>query len=90
MISPRVYVMLPDELTDFVHHRAQAGDVATTYDAGTKRRYMYFCTPDNIGKDVDPFWVAVDERAVLKSYFESMSLEEKVNFLIDKYIQNNT
>lgn len=81
--------MLPEELTNFVHNIAQVGDVATSYNAETKRRYIYFCTKGNIGKDVNPIWMMVDERAMYKNYFKNMSLEEKVNFLIDNYIQNN-
>lgn len=90
MTNLKVYVMSPDELDNFVHNIAQAGDVATSYNAMTKRRYMYFCTRDNIGKDVNPVWMMVDEREMYENYFKNMSLEEKVDFLIDKYIQNNT
>lgn len=90
MTNLKVYAMLPDELTNFVHNIAQAGDVATSYNAMTKRRYIYFCTKDNIGKDVNPVWMMVDEREMYKNYFKNMSLEEKVDFLIDKYIQDNT
>lgn len=88
-VMPKLYAMLPSQLTDFVHNKAQVGDIATTYDSVTNRRYIYFCTPDNIGKDINPTWMMVDEKAMLKNMFENMTLEEKVNFLINKYIQDN-
>lgn len=89
MISPKLYAMRPKDLDDFVHNMAKAGDIATTYDEQTRKRFMYFCTEENIGKDVDPHWEMVDEKEIWKYYFNHMSLEEKVDFLIDKYIQDN-
>lgn len=89
-IKPRLYAMSPDQLTDFVRNRAQVGDIATTYDSATDRKYIYFCTEKNIGKDIDPFWMVVDEKWILKNMFENITLEEKVDFLINKYIQDNT
>ena len=86
----KLYAMAPDRLTDWVRNNAQAGDIATTYDSATKRRYFYFCNEKNIGKDVNPVWMMVDERQMLISMFQNMTLEEKVDFLIDKYIQDNT
>lgn len=44
----------------------------------------------NIGKDINPVWMMVDEREMLKNMFENMTLKQKVDFLIDKYIQDNT
>ena len=88
-IVPKIYAMLPNQLEDFVHNKAQAGDVATTYDSTTKSRYIYFCGPNNIGKDINPIWMMVDEKQMMKSMFENMTLEQKVDFLIDKYIQDN-
>lgn len=89
MISPKMYAMQPKDLDDFVHNKAKAGDIATAYDETTKKRFMYFCTDKNIGKDVDSHWVMVDEKEIRKHCFNYMSLEEKVDFLIDKYIQDN-
>lgn len=88
-IIPRLYALSPNELDDFVHNKAQAGDIATTYDSVTNTRYMYFCTPNNIGKNINPVWMMVDERQMIKNMFENMTLEQKVEFLIDKYIQDN-
>ena len=81
--------MLPDQLTDFVQNTAQAGDVAITKSPITNDEYIYFCTKENIGKDANPCWMKVDKEGMLKNMFERMTLEEKVNFLIDKYIQDN-
>ena len=88
-IQPKLYAMLPNQLTDFVRNRAQAGDIATTYDSATDRRYIYFCTEKNIGKDINPFWMIIDEKRTLRKMFENMTLEEKVDFLVNKYIQDN-
>ena len=87
-IVPKMYAMRSEELVDFVRNKAQAGDIATTYEPTTRRRYMYFCNEENIGKDINPTWLMVDERWMLKNRFRNMTLEEKVDFLIDKYIDN--
>ena len=87
-IAPKMYVMKPEELVDFVRNKAQVGDIATTYEPATRRRYMYFCTEENIGKDINSCWMMVDERWMLKNRFRNMTLEEKVDFLIDQYIEN--
>ena len=84
----KLYAMLPEQLVDFVRNTAQVGDIATTYDSETKRRYMYFCNEKNIGKDINPSWLMIDERLMLKNRFKSMTLEEKIDFLIDKYIDD--
>jgi len=88
--QPKVVAMLPSELDDFVHNIAEAGNIAYTYDSRTDEKYVYFCTPDNIGKDIEPVWMMLDETQLLRSMLENMTLEEKVEFLIDKYIQENT
>lgn len=84
----KVHAMLPEQLDDFVRNTARAGDVAVAYDNATRRRYMYFCTEDNIGKGANPVWIAVDERWIIENRLKSMTLEEKVDFLIDQYIEN--
>ena len=88
-IIPKLYAMKPEQLVDFVRNKAQAGDIAYTHDSATKRNYIYFCTEKNIGKDINPVWIMIDERQMLKNMFENMTLEQKVDFLIDKYIQDN-
>ena len=87
-VTPSVYVMMPNELVNFVHNIAQAGDIETTYDSATKKRYVYFCTEKTIGKDVNPVWMMIDEKSMLKKMFENMTLEQKVDFLINKYIED--
>lgn len=87
-LMPKLYAILPEQLVDFVRNTAQAGDIATTYDSKTKRRYVYFCNEKNIGKDINPAWMMIDERWMLKNRFKSMTLEEKIDFLIDKYIDD--
>lgn len=89
-IKPKLHAMSPNQLTDFVHNKAQAGDIAITHDSTTNKKYMYFCNEKNIGKDINPVWMMIDEREMLKNMFENMTLEQKVDFLIDKYIQDNT
>ena len=89
-IKPSVYAMKLNELTDFVHNKAKAGDVAYTYDLATNKKYIYFCNQNNIGKDVNPVWMIVAERQMLKNMFDNMTFKQKVDFLIDKYIQDNT
>ena len=84
----KVYSMQLGDLKNFVHNTAQPGDIAMSHHRETKRMYMYICTKENIGKNINPTWKMIDERAMWKHYFSGMSLEEKVDFLIDRYIQN--
>lgn len=84
----KVCSMLPEQLDNFVRNTARAGDVAVAYDNATRRRYIYFCTHENIGKDARPVWMAIDERSIIENRLQTMTLEEKVDFLIDQYIEN--
>jgi len=83
---PKIYRMLPEELTNFVHNIAIPGDIAYSHDAETKRYYVYFCTTENVGEDVNPCWMMTDERAILRERLNTMSLEEKIDFLIERLI----
>lgn len=89
-VKPNMYVINPDQLTEFVRNKAQSGDIVTAYDSRFDRRYYYFCTEKNVGKDATPYWMVLDEKILLKSMFENMTLEQKVDFLINEYIRNNT
>ena len=83
---PKIYCMLPGELTNFVHNIAISGDIAYSYDAQTERRYIYFCTTENIGKDANPYWIMYDEKAMLRERLKTMSLEEKIDFIIERLL----
>lgn len=54
--------MLPDELEDYIHKKAVAGDILRSFsnEDGTYEEYIYICTKDNIGKDVKPCWMVLD------------------------------
>lgn len=86
----KVYSMQLGDLKNFVQNIAQPGDIAMSHHRETKRTYIYICTKENIGKNIEPAWTMVDERALWKHYFSGMSLEEKVDFLMNVYIQNVT
>ena len=83
---PKIYYMLPEQLITFVHNIAIPGDIAYSYDAKTERHSVYFCTTENVGEDVNPYWMITDERAMLRERLKTMSLEEKIDFLIDRII----
>lgn len=87
-IKPTVYAMSPDKLDDFVHNKASVGDILMSYDAVRNRRLIYLCNEKNIGKDIYPVWMAFDEEELLRNQLRNMTLEEKVDFLLDKYIEN--
>ena len=38
------------------------------------------------GEDENPYWIMLDTTSYWKEYFDNMSLEEKVNYLINKEI----
>lgn len=82
------YAMSPSKLDDFVHNKASVGDILISYDAVHNRRLIYFCNEKNIGKDIHPFWISFDEKELLRNQLRNMTLEEKVDFLLDKYIEN--
>ena len=90
MDAPKVYRILFSDLYDFVRNKAQPGDIVTCNHPSTKHTYIYYCTHDNIGENANPYWIVVDEKAYWRKYFEKMTLEDKVNFLIENFIQNNT
>lgn len=83
---PKIYYMAPGDLTNFVHNIAVPGDIAYSYDAQTERRYIYYCTTENIGKEVNPFWMLIDEQAMLRERLKTMSLEEKIDFIIERLL----
>lgn len=87
MDRPRIYYMSKDKLTEFVRDKAQPGDIAFTCDSYTNHKYVYCCTPDNIGPNAEPVWFYLDTRWLLRRHLNSMTLGEKVDFLIDKYIE---
>jgi len=84
--NPKNYYMLPGELANFVHNKAIPGDIAYSYDAITERHYIYYCTTENIGKDVTPYWAITDKKEMIRERLKSMSLEEKIDFLIERLI----
>ena len=90
MDRPTVYYMSMDKLTDFVRNKARPGDIAFSRDRYANREYVYRCTHDNIGEGVEPYWLMLDSGYFLRQKLKSMSLEEKIDFLIDKYISEHT
>lgn len=89
MDRPKIYYMRKDDLAEFVRTKARPGNIAYTRDTYTGDQYIYHCTHDNIGEGAEPCWYAVDTRYFLKQKLKSMSLEEKVDFLIERYITDH-
>ena len=88
----KVVSLLPSKLEYYVHTKAKVGEILLSYDNETRRRLIYFCNKNNIGKDVKPSWIMINEynllETSLRNQFEHMTLEEKVDFLIDRHIEN--
>ena len=84
------YSIRINELEDFVHNKAKPDDILTAYDHYLDRHYYYLCTDDNIGKNVSPSWMTSTNflRTTLIEKFKKMTLDEKVDFLIEEYISN--
>lgn len=86
----QVVSLSSEQLIDYVHNKAKSGEILTTYDRTLEKRYVYFCNEENIGKNANPYWVMIDEHFLYKKQlemlFENMTLEEKIDFLIEKYI----
>ena len=82
--------ILPEQLDDFVHNKAEPGDIVTSYDSVRGIRYWYFCTKDNVCKGITPFWESNSSlhRVMLENQFKDMSLEQKIDFLVNDYIEN--
>lgn len=85
--NAKVYYIGVNQLFDFVRDIAEPGDIAMSYDALTESRYIYFCTHENIGEEVNPLWTMYDEKAILRERVKHMTLEEKIDFLVDKFIE---
>ena len=86
----QIISLMPESLNDYIHNSAKAGDILTTYDNERGERYWYFCTKDNIGENISPSWIAnrIINKQLLEHQFKGMTLEEKVDFLINKHIEN--
>lgn len=52
------------------------------YNKGT---YIYFYKPE----DENPFWTKIDENQIRRDIFSTMTLEQKVDYLIEDYIYRN-
>ena len=54
-----------------------------SYDRGM---YIYFYKPE----DENPFWTKIDTNQVWRDIFSTMTLEQKVDFLIEDYIHRKS
>lgn len=52
------------------------------YDKGM---YIYFYNPE----DENPFWTKIDGSQIWRDLFSTMTLEQKVDYLIEDYIRRN-
>ena len=92
MLLNNIIIIFQEQLDDYVRNKAKPGDVLISRNKYTDEQYMYFCNKDNIGKYAMPRWVSgkLVNKFILEAQFKDMTLEEKVDFLIDEYIKNNT
>lgn len=89
-MQTRIFRIKLDQLDDFIRNTAQPGDVALATDPRTVWEYMCVCKKDHISGKAKPYWTRVDTRALWKAYFANMTLEQKVDFLIDEYIDKHS
>ena len=79
-----------EHLEDYIKENKatlKAGEAFVTvnhsgYNRGT---YVYFYKPE----DENPLWIKIDESQIWRKSFDLMTLEQKVDFLIEDYIRRN-
>ena len=81
--------LTPESLDKYVKYEASPEDVCVSYDAYYDYHYIFVCNKDNIGKNANPYWTRFEyfEEELMRNQFKNMSLEEKINLLIDDYIE---
>ena len=57
-----IYLKSLDDLEEYVHNKAILGDVliCVSNEYGLTRVYMYYCTKENIDKNVKPYWLILE------------------------------
>ena len=88
-----IYNIMFDELEEVVHNKAKVGDAFISREPSSerssgKRWLFYFCVDNNIDENIKPIWMT--QMDLLRLEFRGMTLEEKVDFLIEEYIKNET
>lgn len=78
-----------ESLEKYVKYDANPGDVCVSYDAYYDYHYIFVCNKYNIGENANPYWTRFEhfEKELMINQFKNMSLEEKINLLIDDYIE---
>lgn len=84
-----------ESLTEIYSSRKNNLHVGTTFICSSKGIfYVHTCTPSTLSGKENPTWTMVSVcnpyHVYLKQQFNKLSLEEKVDFLIDKYIESIT
>ena len=67
-----------DRLQDYVRNKATPGDILKSfYNDGVKiHELLYYCTPNNIGKDANPYWV------IVKHLMRKLSMKKKIDYIL--------
>ena len=60
----------------------ELGHTFFTKDNITNEHYVYFYKPN----DENPYWIKIDLKTYWKKQLNKLTLEEKVDFLLNKYI----
>lgn len=57
-----IYLKSLDDLEEYVHNKAILGDVlmCISNEYGSTRVYVYYCTKENIGENVKPYWLVLE------------------------------
>jgi len=57
-----IYLKSLDDLEEYVHNKAILGDVlmCVSNEYGSTRAYVYYCTKENIGENVKPYWLVLE------------------------------
>lgn len=57
-----IFLLSLDDLEDYVHNKAVSGDIlmCISNEYGSTKVYGYCCTQENIGKNVKPYWLVLE------------------------------
>ena len=87
-----VVILKSNELEDYVKNKAVPGDILYAEQSAEvgKFQYVYICTASNIGECAEESqWQPIGRLAeqIVRKQFEGMTLEEKVDYLIERQIE---
>lgn len=84
--APRCYFIRKEQLYEFVS-TAEIGDILMSHDNATGQDYICYCTEDIVRGKREAAWFLIDYESIMRNKVASMTLEEKVDFLVEREIR---